>query len=93
MTCVSQVSRGSVRDMEEIPEMLTTREVADLFKVDPRTIRRWGMGGQLTYYRPTGGKLLYPSDQFHIQQAIRLNGGFLVSEPAEENSVEVEDPD
>jgi len=41
-------------------EMLMTRkEVAQLCRVDVRTVDRWLMGGKLTCYRTPGGRVLF----------------------------------
>ena len=34
---------------------LTVAEVADLFAVDPRTVKRWAEGGLIPYFRTPGG--------------------------------------
>ena len=43
---------------ERVPgpdELLTTTEVARLFKVDPKTVSRWELTGRLTAIRTPGG--------------------------------------
>lgn len=35
--------------------MFTTREVADIFKVDPKTVKRWISLGKLKAIRTPGG--------------------------------------
>lgn len=39
---------------EEIDKLLTPREVADMFGVDPRTVTRWAKAGKLTSIRTLG---------------------------------------
>ena len=44
--------------MNRIPDaeiLLTPREVADLFGVDPKTVTRWAIAGKLTSIRTLGG--------------------------------------
>ena len=44
--------------MNRIPDaeiLLTPREVADLFVVDPKTVTRWAKAGKLTSIRTLGG--------------------------------------
>ena len=42
------------------PEVLITpREVADLFGVDPKTVTRWAKAGKLTSIRTLGGHRRY----------------------------------
>ena len=36
-------------------ELLTTREVADLFRVDPKTVTRWAKDGKLKHIKTLGG--------------------------------------
>lgn len=39
----------------DVDEMLTPREVAAMFRVDPRTVTRWAKTGKLRAYRTPGG--------------------------------------
>ena len=48
--------------MERMPAaevLLTPREVADLFGVDPKTVTRWAKAGKLTSIRTLGGHRRY----------------------------------
>ena len=48
--------------VNRIPEaevLLTPREVADLFGVDPKTVTRWAKAGKLTSIRTLGGHRRY----------------------------------
>lgn len=38
-------------DIKNLPELLTVREVADLFRVSPLTVKRWGKRGKLNAIR------------------------------------------
>jgi excisionase family DNA binding protein len=41
---------------EITPEpLLTPAEVAQIFRVDPKTVTRWAKAGKLTYVRTLGG--------------------------------------
>ncbi len=37
--------------LEDLPDLLTIREVADLLRVSPLTIKRWGKKGKLPAIR------------------------------------------
>lgn len=37
--------------LEDLPDLLTVREVADILRVSPLTIKRWGKRGKLTPIR------------------------------------------
>jgi excisionase family DNA binding protein len=39
--------------------LLTPAEVADLFRVDPKTVTRWAKAGKLTSVRTLGGHRRY----------------------------------
>jgi excisionase family DNA binding protein len=41
--------------MEKPTELMTTKEVAQLFRVDPKTITRWARTGKLKCVRTLGG--------------------------------------
>jgi Helix-turn-helix domain len=41
------------------PELLTAPEVARIFRVDVRTIYRWGAEGKITEQRTPGGGIRY----------------------------------
>ena len=45
--------------------LLTPREVADLFHVDPKTVTRWANEGRLTCIRTLGGHRRYRRDEVH----------------------------
>lgn len=42
-------------DSNEEPELMTPRQVADLFHVDSKTVTRWAKGGKLPAIRTLGG--------------------------------------
>lgn len=39
--------------------LLTSTEVAALFRTDPRTVSRWGLQGRLTCVKTPGGRSRY----------------------------------
>ena len=47
------VSKGKKKDLslENLPDLLTVREVAELLRVSPLTIKRWGKRGKLPAIR------------------------------------------
>lgn len=49
-------------EMNRLPDaeiLLTPREVAELFGVDPKTVTRWAKAGKLTSIRTLGGHRRY----------------------------------
>jgi excisionase family DNA binding protein len=46
--------------MRDYDRYLTSREVARLFGVDPKTIVRWAAAGRITSVKTPGGRLRYP---------------------------------
>jgi excisionase family DNA binding protein len=45
--------------------LLTSAEVATLFRVDPKTVNRWAKAGQLSSIRTLGGHRRYRATQIH----------------------------
>lgn len=45
--------------MRNLEKLLTPREVAALFRVDPKTVARWAQAGKLSYSRTLGGHRRY----------------------------------
>ena len=43
--------------------LLTTAEVASLFRVDPKTVTRWAKAGKLTSIRTLGGHRRYKESE------------------------------
>ncbi|GAA1971612.1 hypothetical protein GCM10009817_09550 [Terrabacter lapilli] len=54
---VSDVARAGERvgDPTVPQDLITPREVAALFCVNPKTVTRWAVAGRLTAYRTLGG--------------------------------------
>jgi len=46
----SKSSRKSLK-LNDLPDLLTVREVADVLRVSPLTIKRWGKRGKLSAIR------------------------------------------
>lgn len=46
-------------EQADLPELLTPREVADMFRVDPKTVTRWAKSGKLNSIRTLGGHRRY----------------------------------
>lgn len=47
---MDQTTKKTVR-LENLPDLLTVREVSDLLRVSPLTIKRWGKRGKLPAIR------------------------------------------
>jgi excisionase family DNA binding protein len=45
--------------------MMTQKEVAQLFKVDPKTVARWSDKGYLSFTRTLGGHRRYYAEEVH----------------------------
>jgi excisionase family DNA binding protein len=48
-----------VNGLPEIEPLLTPAEVAQMFRVDPKTVTRWAKAGKLTSIRTLGGHRRY----------------------------------
>lgn len=48
--------------MTTTPPLLTVAEVAEIYRVDPETVRRWLKAGRLNYVRLPGGGYRIPAD-------------------------------
>ena len=51
---------------------MTPREVAVLFRVDPKTVTRWAKGGKLASIRTLGGHRRYRSSD--VRSLLEKNG-------------------
>jgi excisionase family DNA binding protein len=52
------------------PDLLTPAEVAQLFRVDPKTVTRWAVAGELSSIRTLGNHRRYITAEVYA----RLNG-------------------
>jgi excisionase family DNA binding protein len=59
-------------------KLLTPSEVAELFKVNPKTVTRWARAGKITAIRTLGGHRRFRADEIH-----RIFDGELLSEVAQ----------
>ncbi|MGW5875151.1 BldC family transcriptional regulator [Nocardiopsis terrae] len=50
---------------QPVDALLTSVEVAALFRVDPQTVSRWAAAGKLTSLRTPGGHRRYHATQVH----------------------------
>lgn len=44
-------SKKKIPKLDDLPDLLTVREVADILRVSPLTIKRWGKRGKLPAIR------------------------------------------
>lgn len=49
--------------MEQRDTLLTTGEVATIFRVDPKTVARWAKAGKLSFVRTPGGHRRYKASE------------------------------
>lgn len=64
-------SRAAGVSEPEIPQdLITPREVASLFCVNPKTVTRWAVAGRLTAYRTLGGHRRF--SRAEIEQLLRI---------------------
>lgn len=57
-------------------KLLTRKEVADLLRVDPRTVERWLRSGKLKGYKLGSGKTApWRIDEVEVQKFLEKNNG------------------
>ena len=59
--------------MSEQEVLLTPSEVAQLFRVDPKTVARWATAGKLTAVKTLGGHRRYRESE--VKKLLSLNSG------------------
>jgi len=59
MTDIAIAEEPSAEAVPAIDRMLTTSEVAELFRVSAKTVGRWGRSGALPLHRTMGGHHRY----------------------------------
>jgi excisionase family DNA binding protein len=54
--------------------LLTTAEVATMFRVDPKTVGRWAKAGRLTFVRTLGGHRRYRESEVRarLRESLRV---------------------
>ena len=57
------------------PQLLAPREVAALFRVDPKTVTRWAEQGRLTTVRTLGGHRRFRADEVYALLNRPASGG------------------
>ncbi len=65
-------------DTNDESTLMTPSEVADLFRVDPKTVTRWAQAGKIPHVRTLGGHRRYPRKQIEAlinQQTIAVTQG------------------
>ena len=58
--------------------LLTPSEVANLFRVDPKTVTRWAKAGKLASIRTLGGHRRYKESE--VKALLFMEGGKLVKD-------------
>lgn len=58
------------KKQENLDQLLTSGEVARLFRVDPKTVTRWAKQGRLHAVRTLGGHRRYRRDE--VETALKL---------------------
>ena len=59
--------------MSEQEVLLTPSEVAQLFRVDPKTVARWATAGKLNAVKTLGGHRRYRESE--VKKLLSLNSG------------------
>ena len=54
---------GALVEQDNNEELLTPSEVGKLFRVDPKTVTRWGKSGKLSSIRTLGGHRRYRASE------------------------------
>jgi len=75
MATSSQARRPAERTDDQGKKLLTPAEVAELFRVDPKTVTRWAKTGKLSSIRTLGGHRRYwESEVRGLLEATTENG-------------------
>jgi excisionase family DNA binding protein len=63
----ANLREGSLMPNEasETPNLLSPGEVAELFRVDPKTVTRWAKAGKLSPVKTLGGHRRYHAHEVH----------------------------
>jgi excisionase family DNA binding protein len=66
------------------PQLLAPREVAALFRVDPKTVTRWAEQGRLTTVRTLGGHRRFRAEEVYaLLRGSLTTGSALAQDPGE----------
>lgn len=57
-----------------IERLLSPREVADLFRVDPKTVTRWAQSGRISSVRTLGGHRRYREAEIRAHLDLPADG-------------------
>ena len=69
------------------PQLLAPREVAALFRVDPKTVTRWAEQGRLTTVRTLGGHRRFRADEVYaLLRGSMTSASGLAQDPGEGHS-------
>jgi excisionase family DNA binding protein len=69
------ISGQPVSPLAQDTELLTTGQVAEVFRVDPATVTRWANTGKLSAFRTLGGHRRFRADEIRILLADAEGGG------------------
>ena len=71
--------------MNDAPRLLAPREVAALFRVDPKTVTRWAEQGRLTAIRTLGGHRRFRADEVYALLRATMTGPGLAQGPGQDH--------
>jgi excisionase family DNA binding protein len=60
---------------EDVEQLLTPSEVAQIFRVDPKTVTRWAKAGKLSSIRTLGGHRRYREAEVRALRDGEVYGG------------------
>jgi excisionase family DNA binding protein len=61
-------------EANDTPNLLSPGEVAELFRVDPKTVTRWAKAGKLSPVKTLGGHRRYHAHEVHeLLRKIQVN--------------------
>lgn len=64
-----------IREVVAHERLLTPKEMAELFRVDARTVTRWAKQGKIAYTRtPAGHRRYKESDALRMLEGVTLDG-------------------
>lgn len=60
---------------EKTPIYLRQHELAQRWRISPRTVEKWRQSGVGPRYLRVGGRVLYPASEIEAYEAAQLRGG------------------